>query len=410
MNYKKIISLIFFILFPISIAFANTNQDKKSSPSTELKVNGFEKQDSTLITNLLYSTGWFGSTTWSEKTKKQGVDISIQVSRKTIELVEIHLKKKKGKKITLKLNVSTLYGQQLATKIVNKIGNELFGKDKFNSLASSKLIFSAEGEDGKRNIYTVEINGKGLSQKTYRGNSFNPTWVNSKKQIFYNTKGDINTSLIIKNIHNNKHRLFSYFNGLNSQAEISPNGNKLVLCLDISGTIEIVTMDIKNENFQFESITSTRDIEFSPTWSPNGKNICFAVSTITKNGKVNSPKLKIINIESKKSKDLFPNSKESYYDPSWNKKGLIAYSKTVKGKFLIAYYNPLTKEETEIKVKNIKSGSWINPSWAPDNRHIVCVNQNDGKLYILDSWTNKARLIPLRLYNIKEPQWSSSQE
>ena len=408
MNCKNTTILTtFLILFSTIISFGENKTFR--NPITELKINGFENQDIALITSIFYATGWFTSANWSQKTQNHGIDISVYINRRSVDWVEIKLKKKREKEISLKHDIRGLYGRKLASNIINAIGNELFGEKQFNSLASSKIIFSAQGENKHRNIYTIEINGEKLSKKTYRGKSSNPIWEKSKKYIFYNTEGDINTSLIIKDFNNNKHRLFSYFNGINSQVTANPKGKEIVLCLDINGTIDIGIMKIESNDFSVTSLTNDKDIEFSPTWSPNGSNICFSASKI-KDGILTLPKLKIINIATKETKNLFPQSKFGYYDPTWNSKGLIAYSKKIKERFFIGYYDPIkNSKEIIINIENVKSGDWLHPNWAPDGRHLICINKNNDikKLYIVDSWSNTAKEIPLTVTNIEDPSWSS---
>ena len=51
-----------------------------------------------------------------------------------------------------------------------------------------------------------------------------------------------------------------------------------------------------------------------------------------------------------------------------------------------------------------KGGDWESPSWAPDNRHVVCSFRYG--IYIVDTWTGKSRQILGGKSRLSLPDWS----
>ena len=53
-------------------------------------------------------------------------------------------------------------------------------------------------------------------------------------------------------------------------------------------------------------------------------------------------------------------------------------------------------------------GTWESPAWAADNRHVVCKRSDGAKsaLYVVDTWTGRARLLLSTPYNLSMPVWS----
>ena len=53
-------------------------------------------------------------------------------------------------------------------------------------------------------------------------------------------------------------------------------------------------------------------------------------------------------------------------------------------------------------------GDWESPGWAADNRQVVCKRTWNGKqeLYVIDTWSGKARLLVSPGIPVSMPGWS----
>jgi TolB protein len=54
------------------------------------------------------------------------------------------------------------------------------------------------------------------------------------------------------------------------------------------------------------------------------------------------------------------------------------------------------------------AGDWEGPSWAPDDRHVVCSRSQGGAstLYVVDTWTGKTRQLLNVRHSCTMPAWS----
>ena len=95
--------------------------------------------------------------------------------------------------------------------------------------------------------------------------------------------------------------------------------------------------------------------------------------------------------------------------PSWSKDGKIVYSAKL-GNYAVSVIDPDNKPVSRGSKQKFgkiieQNGDWESPSWAPDNRHVVCSYQY--KIYIVDTWGwNKPRRILSSKTRLSLPDWS----
>jgi TolB protein len=91
--------------------------------------------------------------------------------------------------------------------------------------------------------------------------------------------------------------------------------------------------------------------------------------------------------------------------PSWSSDNKIAYSAKM-GNYAIAVLDLNGKEAGRTVIN--AAGDWESPSWAPDARHVVCARTSGGSssLFVVDTWTAKARQLLGGKMNIVLPSWS----
>ena len=92
--------------------------------------------------------------------------------------------------------------------------------------------------------------------------------------------------------------------------------------------------------------------------------------------------------------------------PSWSGNGQIAYSARTKGHYVIAIKDLNNNNKSRILIQD--AGNWESPSWAPDNRHLVCSRELNHKksLYIVDTFTGQYRKLFKSPYSLSLPSWS----
>lgn len=281
-----------------------------------------------------------------------------------------------------------------------------------SKICASRIAFCGSRR-GIKEIYTIDFSGAKLNQETnYRTISVEPTWSPDNRSLSYTVYGRQNANLIQKDLTTRKHRLISHFRGLNSSAAFHPKGNKFILTLSKDNNVDLFIMSLGNAK---SSLPLTRDsnIESSPTWSPDGNKVCYVSATMRSNGKVNSPRLYMMDLVAKRAWPLYRDGIERV-SPDWSRNsGLLAYSKRQGRQYVLTICDPANPKQEKVIANG--SGNWEAPSWAPDGRHIVCTRNSGGRtdLYIIDTLLGTKRQIKLlqkgKPYfdNLTLPAWSS---
>ncbi len=272
-------------------------------------------------------------------------------------------------------------------------------KKKFDiaGICSSRIAFAGQTQIGKKEIYSCDFDGYNISQLTTNNSlSDEPDWIPGRDAIVYTLYSKMFTDIVELDVASKRCRRLAQFPGLNAGAAVSPNGNVIALILSRDNQVELYIKSFAGKEFQ--RLTNGISVEASPCWSPSGDKICF-VSDM--GGK---PGLYIIGAGGGNSVKL-PTMGTEAVSPSWSSNNKIAYSAKM-GNYAIAILDLNGKEPSRTVVN--AAGDWESPSWAPDNRHVVCSRSYGGNssLYVIDTWTGKARQLLGGKMNIVLPSWS----
>jgi TolB protein len=141
-------------------------------------------------------------------------------------------------------------------------------------------------------------------------------------------------------------------------------------------------------------------VEASPAWSPDGHRLVY-VSDEASPGR---PRLYIIN-RNGTSKQQLPSIGNDAVTPDWSKDNKIVYATRVNGFYTLAVLDLISGKNS--RVTEIP-GNYESPSWAADNRQVVCKREYNGKseLCVVDTWTGKVRRLLFTPYPLSMPSWS----
>ena len=91
--------------------------------------------------------------------------------------------------------------------------------------------------------------------------------------------------------------------------------------------------------------------------------------------------------------------------PDWSRDNKIVYATRINGSYTLAVLDLNTGKNTRVTEV---PGSYESPTWAADNRQIVCKRTFRGKeeLYVIDTWSGKARLLVSPRIPVSMPSWS----
>ncbi|MFA7230929.1 MAG: hypothetical protein WC071_06635 [Victivallaceae bacterium] len=287
--------------------------------------------------------------------------------------------------------------RKVAQKTVDAILKKLFD---IKGICASRIVFCAETGRGIKNIYFCDIDGGGLVKVTdYTSMCVEPGWFPDGKSIAYTRYGSSTTDIIETKISPRMSRCIASYPGINVGASISPNGKYLALILSRDNKVELY---IKSVNGTAKRrLTEGKAVEASPCWSPDGGKLCFVSD---QNG--GAPQLFTIGANGAGLRKLSTISNESV-TPDWSSDNKIVYSARMGGGYAIAVLD--LSGQTSGGVVTNASGNWESPSWAPDNRHVVCSRSSgrSSSLFIVDTRTGKMRQLLRTGNNLSMPSWSN---
>lgn len=281
-----------------------------------------------------------------------------------------------------------------AHRAVDQILKRLF---KIPGICSTKIAFCMEITKGVKEIYICDFDGKNPRKITSNDSlSVEPTWSPNNKTIAYTLYKGQSLFIAETDVQSLRSRYLVRMPGLNSGAAFAPTGGIMALTLSYEKSVDLYLKTV--EGTSIKRLTADNSVEASPCWSPGGDKLCY-VSDISK-----MPHLYIISKNGGPSSRLKTVPCSESVSPSWSGDDKIAYSARVDGAYTIAVTD-LRKNTAEVVLK--RGGNWERPSWAPDNRHVVCSYSAGGKytLCIVDTWTGNVRPL-LGGYNLSLPAWS----
>jgi TolB protein len=340
------------------------------------------------IKSNLINCGWF-EVVPSSNDAKYSVSGNIDKNK-----VYLNITGETSFKLSMSINKSN--PRQTAQFMVDAILKKLFNVP---GICASKIAFVAQA--GKiKEIYECEYDGIDIKKLTNNKSlSLEPNWSKDNKILVYTYYHDNYTNVVGLKFTNGKTYTLASFPGLNMGGTISPNGKYLAIVLSKDKQVELYVKKVYGKGVK--RLTFEDAVEASPCWSPNGAKICFVSDKYLR-----IPKLYIVDVNSGKIFQIHTVGSEAV-TPDWSSVGdKIVYSARFGKQFVLAVYDIKSKKSST--VKNIATGNWMSPSWAPDGRHVVCSRILDyhSQLYVVDTWTGMAKKLLKTKMNISSPDWS----
>lgn len=280
-------------------------------------------------------------------------------------------------------------------RVVDYILKKMFN---IEGICSTKIAFSGETSRGIKEVFMCDFDGQNVVKFTANNSlSVEPDWIPGRFAIVYTLYSKLSTDIVEYDISSRRSRRLVQFPGLNACGALSPNGKTIALILSKDRQVDLYAKSL--EGTAAQRLTNNKSAEASPCWSPGGDRICF-VSDMP-----GRPNLYIISPAGGSPARLQTLGSESA-SPAWSKDNKIAYSAKFGRNYTIAVLDLSGKEPSRIVVN--AGGDWEGPSWAPDNRHVVCSRTLNGvsTLHIVDTTTGKIKQIPGARMNMTFPVWS----
>lgn len=255
-------------------------------------------------------------------------------------------------------------------------------------IASTRIAMIGSRE-GRKDLYVVGSDGQNLVQMTRDGvPCLSPAWTPDARGLYYTSFVRGFPDIYRINLDSGRRTRAVAFPGMNTGAQVSPDGRFLALVLSKDGNPEIYTQELAGG--KLTRITRTAHAaEASPVWSPDGRQLAF-VSDST-----GAPHIYVADRRGGKPTRITFRGNENV-SPSWGPDGRLVYSSRRLGRYQLCIYDPKTRQEQQITTD---AADHENASWAPDARHIV-YSRTEGytaSAYILDTMGDpQIELTPLK--------------
>jgi TolB protein len=260
-------------------------------------------------------------------------------------------------------------------------------------IAQTKLAFKAEAGPGRSEIYIADYDGHGAQAVTSDNTIVAaPDWRGSAMLVYSSYKLG-NPHIFSHQLTTGARSAVARHPGGNYSPAVSPDGSRVAMILSKGGSPDLYVANIDGSGLK--QLTATREAEFSPCWSPDGRTICFGsrdqgatlLFTISPSG--GSPRR------------LATTGAPSPTEPDWSPDGKwIAFtSQTRTFQICIVAAGggeaiPLVEGE--------------DPSWAPNSRALLfCRGRDHAKqLSLLDVPTKQVKTLPRILESNSQPSWA----
>ena len=250
---------------------------------------------------------------------------------------------------------------------------ETFG-DGAKGFACTRLAFVNRKGSDNAELYICHPDGFDMRQLTSDGRAaVGPRWAPNGRDIYYT--GFIHEKQLVYRLDtetSDRECLAAFKNGA-SGAAVSPDGRSVALILSYQGNPELYSMDLAKRTI-IRLTKTPAAAESSPCWSPDGRKIAY-VSDQTRN-----PQIYICDIATRSSVRYTSKGRQNTH-PDWSKDGKLCWSSLQAGQWCIMASAPNGGESSARAVT--KPGSWQDPSWAADGRHIAATR--DNAIFLVDS-------------------------
>lgn len=281
--------------------------------------------------------------------------------------------KRSGKTITSSESFSGDAGARMAARRLSDAMVKAF-TDGGSGFATTRVVYVNRKGANNAELYMCYPDGWDMRQLTSDGlAAVGPRWAPNGKDIYY--IGFLhNKQLAYRlNVETGDRECLGLFKNGASGVAVSPDGRSAAIILSYQGNPELYVMDLASRTLKRMTKTPAA-AESSPCWSPDGTKIAY-VSDQTRN-----PQVYICDVASKSCKRFTSKGRQNTR-PDWSKDGRLCWASLQQGQWCVMATAPNGGEATARAVTS--PGSWQDPSWAADSRHIVA--SRDKTLFLIDA-------------------------
>jgi TolB protein len=219
-----------------------------------------------------------------------------------------------------------------------------------------------------------------------------PTWVPGRLAIYYTSYKLGNPDIFFHDLSSGQRHVFSRYSGLNSSAAVSSSG-KVSMILSKGGSPDVYACGADGGGLT--RLTTTREDESSPCWSPDGEWICYAT-------KVGGRRiLQKVRATGGAPQTVSTAGVMSPSEPDWSPDGKWIAFTSQMANFEICVVPAGGGPVTELVAGE-------DPSWAPNSRTLIFTRREGGRrmLSLLDVPTKQYKDVSRIPGSNSQPSWA----
>ena len=260
-------------------------------------------------------------------------------------------------------------------------------------VAQTKIAFKVDTGSSSE-IYIADYDGFNAQPVTKDGSLVAaPTWVPGRMALYYTSYKLSNPDIFSHDLASGQRRPIAKYSGLNTSAAVSPDGKRVAMILSKGGSPDVYVCDADGSNLK--RLTSTKEDESSPCWSPDGQWICYAAKLRERRSlwKIRStggeaqriPTVGVLNPT----------------EPDWSPDGKFIVFTAMMGGFEICVVPAQGGDARQV-------GAGEDPSWAPNSRTIIFARRQGGRrtLSLLDVPTKQTKDVSRISGSNSQPSWA----
>ena len=259
----------------------------------------------------------------------------------------------------------------------------------------SRIAFCRK-EGGGTEVWVADFDGNGPIQMSHDASLVaTPSWAPGGRKLFYTSWQNGSTQILEHDVATGARKVFAGYGGASFNPVVSPDGSKVAMILSKSGSPNLYTCDISGGNLI--QLTRGRDEASSPTWSPDGREICYVV----RSGHAALRKIGVNGGESREFRAGGPTIYGNLTSPDWSPDGKKIIFTCGSGTFSICVV-PAEGGDAE----SLVAGE--DPCWAPNSRTVIFtrrVNHN-RVLSLLDVPTKHVENVGQLSGSCSQPAWA----
>jgi TolB protein len=262
-------------------------------------------------------------------------------------------------------------------------------------IGQTKIAYKAQPAGyGAGEIYVADFDGAN-AQRITTDNAIvaKPAWVPGRLALYYTSYARDNPDIFYQSLTTGQRSKIAGYSGLNTSAAVSPDGSKIAMVLDKTGSVSVWVCNADGTNVK-QLTYGVQDS--SPCWSPDGEWICFATE---KNGR---RRLAKVPAGGGTVQYISTTGAANPTEPDWSPDGKWIAFTSQMGDFNICVVPVAGGADPTVLVGG------QNPSWSPNSRTLV-FNRAMGYrqvLSVLDVFTKQYKDCVRATGSSSQPAWA----